>query len=112
MDRLLEILENADLHLTPTELADVLWLAGLLQSSGPAPAGLELSSVEPTASAPLGVDKPPASDLEEEDSADVHPYRTEQEETSSRSELRGVPFRSPAVSALPNELRIGKSIRP
>ncbi len=100
-------------HLTPGEIADIIWLAGHLEEeerdtdSGDLPRNDIQNSESPQKEAVSP--EPPA----ETEMPGTGIYRPESEDTEvSGPGMGAIPFRSPGTPALPGELSIARSFRP
>ena len=135
MNRLIKLLQHLELDMSAEEIADAIWLANQIKLP------LEITSVtQPNEITQTEISKLPESQLsslrENLDSPDSSTGEKTQETTAkayikndidsiskpnstekstsekSKPASPGVPFKSPAVAALPNALEIGRSLRP
>jgi DNA-binding NtrC family response regulator/CRP-like cAMP-binding protein len=122
--RLVEVLDQAGLELSADEIADALWLAIHLGKSADVPSThAPLVAAEGTSSEDSAQEANPS--LEQPRTQGTvddkrgkgeasHPLlpRTVDAADNSEGERRGIPFRSPAASALPAARQIGQALRP
>ncbi|MFN7515557.1 MAG: SAV_2336 N-terminal domain-related protein, partial [Dolichospermum sp.] len=133
MNRLIKLLQHLELDMSAEEIADAIWLANQIKLP------LAITSVtQPNEITQTEISKLPESQLssirENLDSPDSSTGEKTQEttarlytkndidsiskpnptgkSTSEKPASPGVPFKSPAVAALPNALEIGRSLRP
>jgi formylglycine-generating enzyme required for sulfatase activity len=133
MNRLIKLLQHLELDMSAEEIADAIWLANQIKLP------LAITSVtQPNEITQTEISKLPESQLssirENLDSPDSSTGEKTQEttarlytkndidsisqsnptekSTSEKLASPGVPFKSPAVAALPNALEIGRSLRP
>ncbi|WP_300006267.1 formylglycine-generating enzyme family protein [Anabaena sp. AL09] len=135
MNRLIELLQHLELDMSAEEIADAIWLANQIKLP------LAITSVDevtqPNQISQTEISKLPQRESDQNlDASDDSTVENTQETTAkaytrnavdsisqsnspekstsekSKPASPGVPFKSPAVAALPNALEIGRSLRP
>ncbi|MBJ7297318.1 MAG: formylglycine-generating enzyme family protein [Dolichospermum sp.] len=135
MNRLIELLQHLELDMSAEEIADAIWLANQIKLP------LAITSVDevtqPNQISQTEISKLPQRESDQNlDASDDSTVENTQETTAkaytrnaidsisqsnspekstsekSKPASSGVPFKSPAVAALPNALEIGRSLRP
>jgi|GEM_PF-1940628 len=122
IEKLIHTLNNIGLTITAEEIADILWLASNLDEPELSEKPETRTSQDQTDShadipkadvRKSGVQDKPVKSLPEKESAKTGVYPPEPEDKKiSDSGIGGLPFRSPAASALPGQLAIERALRP
>ena len=124
MNRLIKLLQHLELDMSAEEIADTLWLANQIKSPSvvaPVDKVTQPNIISPPKTSELdkleGDQNPDSSTLEKTQETIAKVVTKDNIDSSSQpNSLKpaspGVPFKSPAVTALPNALEIGRSLRP
>ncbi|MFM6783252.1 MAG: formylglycine-generating enzyme family protein, partial [Dolichospermum sp.] len=135
MHKLIELLQHLKLDMSAEEIADTLWLANQIKLPSvvapvdevtQSPQSLQteiLKLPQPESSQKLGFSGRSTVEKAQETAAKAYTKddidsnlssNSTEKSTSEKSKPAslGIPFKSPAVAALPNALEIGRSLRP
>jgi formylglycine-generating enzyme required for sulfatase activity len=124
MNRLIKLLQHLELDMSAEEIADAIWLANQIKLPLAITSVTQPNEITQTEiSKPENLDSPDSSTGEKTQETTARLYTKNDidsiskpnptgKSTSEKPASPGVPFKSPAVAALPNALEIGRSLRP